>query len=59
MLINVAQLSIDEALSSLGSSRDGLADQEVARLYAEFGPNRVQAVARQPLWLSLLKEFMN
>ncbi len=57
MSMTIARLSADEALASLGSSRDGLPAREAARRLAEFGPNRVEAVAREPLWLGLLKEF--
>jgi len=55
--IRIAQLSAAEALAKLGSGPAGLSGREAARRAAEFGPNRVEAVAREPLWLSLLKEF--
>ena len=53
----IAQLSATEALASLGSGAGGLSQREAARRLAEFGPNRVEAAAREPLWLGLLKEF--
>jgi sodium/potassium-transporting ATPase subunit alpha len=55
--IQIAQLTAAEALARLGSGPGGLSQREAARRAAEFGPNRVEAVAREPLWLSLLKEF--
>lgn len=41
----------------LRSSLDGLSEQDVHRRLAEFGPNRVEATAREPVWLLLLREF--
>lgn len=55
--MNIAHLDADEALTSLGSGMAGLAQREAARRLAEFGANRVAAVAREPLWLALVKEF--
>jgi sodium/potassium-transporting ATPase subunit alpha len=55
--IQIAQLSPAAALAALGSGPGGLAHHEAERRAAEFGLNRVEAVAREPLWLALLKEF--
>ncbi|MBI4995738.1 MAG: cation-transporting P-type ATPase [Rhodocyclales bacterium] len=55
--IQIAQLSPAAALAALGSGPAGLAQHEAERRAAEFGLNRVEAVAREPLWLALLKEF--
>ncbi|MBI5785520.1 MAG: cation-transporting P-type ATPase [Rhodocyclales bacterium] len=55
--IRIAQLTAAEALARLGSGPAGLARDEAARRAAEFGANRVEALAREPLWLVLLKEF--
>jgi len=49
--------SPEEALASLGSSLDGLSGEEVAKRRGTFGLNRVEDVARRPLWLRLLGEF--
>ena len=45
------------ALASLTSRVDGLVSDEAARRYIELGPNRVEAVAHEPLWLSFGREF--
>ena len=55
--IQIAQLSPAAALAGLGSGPAGLAQHEAERRAAEFGLNRVEAIAREPLWLALLKEF--
>ncbi|MDO8933178.1 MAG: cation-transporting P-type ATPase [Rhodocyclaceae bacterium] len=55
--MNIARLADSEALASLGSGPAGLSDAEAARRLAEFGPNRIEAVTGQPLWLGLLAEF--
>ena len=35
----------------------GLSDEDVRHRLQEFGPNRVEAAPREPLWLTLLREF--
>ena len=55
--MQIARQSPAEALAALDSAPDGLAGKEAARRLSEFGPNRVEAVARAPWWLSLLGEF--
>ncbi len=55
--MQIARQSPAEALAALDSGPDGLAGKEAARRLSEFGPNRVEAVARAPWWLSLLGEF--
>jgi len=55
--LNLVRLSPDGALASLGSGPGGLAAGEVARRRSEFGPNRIEAAAKTPLWLSLGREF--
>jgi sodium/potassium-transporting ATPase subunit alpha len=55
--MRISQQAPDTALAALGGSRQGLAASEVRRRLAEFGPNRVEAAPRQPLWLTLLREF--
>jgi len=51
------QLSIDDALASVHSNLGGLSSSEAERRRREFGPNRVEAVAREPALLRLVKEF--
>jgi sodium/potassium-transporting ATPase subunit alpha len=55
----IAQQSPDEALKALGSRPQGLSAAEAQRRLVEFGPNRVAAVARDPVWLLLLSEFIH
>ncbi|UCV21155.1 cation-translocating P-type ATPase [Ferribacterium limneticum] len=55
--MQIARQSPAEALASLDSASDGLNAREAARRLEEFGPNRVEAAARTPWWLSLLGEF--
>src|SRR5512143_1591262 len=55
--MGVAHQSPEEVLANLGSGIDGLASNEASRRLAEFGYNRIEEVARAPLWLMLLHEF--
>jgi len=55
--MKIHQLSVSEALASVRSSAQGLGSAEAAGRLAEYGPNRVEPLAREPLWLRLLKEF--
>ena len=54
---SVASQSPAAVLQHLGSGAAGLAASEAARRRLEFGPNQVEAVARQPWWLLLAREF--
>ena len=53
----LAQLPADAALASLKSRASGLTSAEVVKRQAEFGFNRVEAVVREPLWLTFGREF--
>ena len=55
--MQIARQTPAEALAALDSATDGLSAREAARRLEEFGPNRVEAAARMPWWLSLLGEF--
>jgi calcium-translocating P-type ATPase len=57
MTTKLHQLSADEALRSLGSSPSGLTKIEADRRLHEFGPNRIEPVARRSLALDFLGEF--
>lgn len=46
-----------EALAALGSGPQGIDAGEARQRLKEFGPNRIEAVAREPRWLGLLREF--
>jgi sodium/potassium-transporting ATPase subunit alpha len=55
--MTLAQLPVDAALSSLKSRVSGLTADEAAHRQVEFGFNRVEAVVREPLWLTFGREF--
>ena len=55
--MRIHQLSADEALASLKSNPHGLSSPEALRRLAEYGPNRVEKVAGEPMFLRFLKEF--
>jgi sodium/potassium-transporting ATPase subunit alpha len=55
--MKIHQLSISDALTSMRTSVQGLDAQEAAARLKEYGPNQVQAVARQHWALRLLAEF--
>jgi len=55
--MTLAQLTAEAALASLKSRAGGLTSEEAARRQIEFGPNRVEGVAREPLWLTFGREF--
>jgi len=44
-------------LQLLGSRSGGLSEAEARHRLQEFGPNRVEAAPREPLWLTLAREF--
>ncbi len=56
--MKIHQLSIDDALASVRSSAGGLSSSEAERRQREFGLNRGEKVAGEPVWWRLLKEFM-
>ncbi|GEJ55991.1 cation-translocating P-type ATPase [Anaeromyxobacter diazotrophicus] len=55
--MRLSPLSVDEALASLRTGRDGLAPAEAARRLAEFGPNRVEELARESLLAGFARQF--
>jgi sodium/potassium-transporting ATPase subunit alpha len=55
--MQIYQLSAADAVASLNSSPQGLSSAEAARRLAEYGPNRVEEVAGEPMLLRFLKEF--
>ena len=54
---SLASQSVETTLKSLGSSASGLPAGEARRRLGEFGQNRVEAVAGEPLWLLFAREF--
>jgi len=57
--MKIHHLSPDEALKSLISSHDGLSGDEARRRLSEYGPNRIDKVQGEPLWLVFIKEFVH
>ncbi|GAB4167202.1 MAG: cation-transporting P-type ATPase [Rhodocyclaceae bacterium] len=57
--MNLAGIRVDQAHARLGSSPDGLTDEEAVRRAREFGPNRVEALPRTPLWRHLAAQFVH
>ncbi|MBZ0091946.1 MAG: cation-transporting P-type ATPase [Sulfuricellaceae bacterium] len=55
--MKIHHLSAEEALHSLHTSAQGLTRREAERRLREFGPNRVEKLAGEPLLLRFLKEF--
>lgn len=54
---SLASQSVETTLKNLGSSASGLSAGEARRRLGEFGANRVEAVAGEPLWLLFVREF--
>ena len=55
--MKIHHLDVPAALASLKTTAEGLAETEAERRLREFGPNRVERVATQPLIWRLLKNF--
>jgi calcium-translocating P-type ATPase len=56
--MKIHQLPPLAAVASLQSTAEGLSRAEVLRRLREYGRNAVEAVARKPLWLRLVREFV-
>lgn len=57
LVMNIHQATIDDALSSVFSSPQGLASTVAAARIAEYGLNRVEALQREPWMLRLSREW--
>ena len=55
--MKIHQLSVDDALRSLHTRPEGLTSVEAQHRLQEFGPNQVERIRGEPLWLQFLKEF--
>ena len=55
--MRIHALDVDEALASLKTVAGGLSTGEAARRLAEFGPNHLEEVEREPLLLRCAREF--
>lgn len=49
--------STDEILESLGTRRTGLTAVEVKKRRADFGPNTIERIRREPLYRRLMRSF--
>jgi Ca2+-transporting ATPase len=56
---NPHTLSVDEALARAGSGLAGLAQAEAAKRFQTYGPNELQATARESAWRTLAAQFQN
>lgn len=54
---SIASQPPEAALAALRSQATGLAPDEVLRRQQAFGPNRVETLPGEPVWLTLLREF--
>jgi sodium/potassium-transporting ATPase subunit alpha len=57
-VVKIHQLSVEAALASLGTTNRGLSAAEALRRLREYGPNRIEKIARTPAGLRLLREFV-
>jgi Ca2+-transporting ATPase len=56
---NAHTLSVDDALTRLGSGLTGLAQAEAARRFQVHGPNELQAASRESAWRTFAAQFQN
>ncbi|PWV59878.1 cation-translocating P-type ATPase [Plasticicumulans acidivorans] len=59
MDFEIARRTPQEALARLDSRSSGLSAAEVVARRARFGPNRIEAAEREPLWWRLGREFVH
>lgn len=55
--MRINSLSIEDVLDILGSSPQGLTDEEARRRLSEFGYNEIEEVRREPLIKKFLEQF--
>jgi sodium/potassium-transporting ATPase subunit alpha len=55
--MNIAGLTVDQAVASLASSAAGLSSREAERRLREFGPNRLEKISRVPFLVRLGQSF--
>jgi len=55
--MKIHHLTAEDALASLHSGPEGLVMAEAARRLLEFGPNQVESLPLEPLWLKFIKGF--
>jgi sodium/potassium-transporting ATPase subunit alpha len=57
-MTKIHQLTTEDCLVSLGSRAKGLSSAEAQHRLREYGPNRIEKIARAPAVLRLLREFV-
>ena len=57
--MKIHQFTPEQALASLNSGMGGLAPAEAVRRLAEYGPNQVEEVRGEPLWLAFARQFIH
>jgi calcium-translocating P-type ATPase len=57
-MTKIHQLTTEDCLVSLGSHAEGLSSAEAQHRLREYGPNRIEKIARVPAVLRLLREFV-
>ena len=55
--MRIQQFSVEEAIASLRSTPQGLSSAEARRRLLEYGPNRMERIAADPLALRALEEL--
>jgi len=55
--MNIQRLAVSDAIASVGGAPGGLSAADAERRLREFGPNRLERRAAEPLALRFLKEF--
>src|SRR5579884_1368147 len=55
--MRIHQVSVADAIVSLGSGPQGLSSREAMRRLREYGPNRIEEVRGEPPLVRFLKEF--
>lgn len=55
--MKINQIPVEAALASLDATRHGLSAREAARRFAEYGPNRLEKIAADPMWRRLGRQF--
>ena len=55
--MHIANLSVADALISLGASEQGLTTAEAKRRLSEYGANHIAEIGVEPQWQSFLREF--
>lgn len=55
----IYKLNPDEVFAALGTTPQGLSEEEAARRLEEYGPNEIHKIKGVPLWKKLIAHFTN